>query len=62
MPPSERALRVFELQKENQRLRDEFAMAALSGILGADSSPPRPTAAAKYAYGYADAMMEARKK
>jgi hypothetical protein len=41
-------------------LRDEFAMAALQGMLTRHADFPR--AMARNAYEYADAMMEARKK
>jgi hypothetical protein len=41
-------------------LRDEFAMAALQGMLARESDLARNVA--RYAYEYADAMMEARKK
>jgi hypothetical protein len=41
-------------------LRDEFAMAALQGMLARESDLARNVA--RYAYEYADAMMEVRKK
>lgn len=40
-------------------LRDQFAMAALTGIIINETNAAN--LAAKYAYEYADAMMEARK-
>ena len=43
--------------------RDQFAMAALQGILAAHPEQRHTTSGAtKQAYIYADAMMEARKK
>ena len=45
---------------EAKTLRDEFAMAALQGMLARESDLARNVA--RYAYEYADAMMEARKK
>jgi hypothetical protein len=45
---------------EAKTLRDEFAMAALKGMLARESDLARNVA--RYAYQYADAMMEARKK
>ncbi len=41
-------------------LRDQFAMAALSGLLS-DPSSSGPDGAAMVAYKYADSMMKARK-
>ena len=49
----------FITVRSEPTLRDQFAMAALTGILAR-----RPTSredAAEEAYAYADAMMEARK-
>lgn len=46
-------------------LRDQFAMSALSGIIGstgADATWIAPDSAAALAYGYADAMMRERAK
>ena len=40
-------------------LRDQFAMAALTGIIINETNTSK--LAAKFAYEYADAMMEARK-
>ena len=40
-------------------LRDQFAMAALTGIIINETNTANLSA--KYAYEYADAMMEARK-
>ena len=48
-----------------KRLRDEFAMAALTAIISLEGLSTKPSsllADAGYAYGYADAMMEARRK
>ena len=51
------------INKSPKTLRDEFAMAALSGII---ATPNLQTTDVKIlagaAYGLADAMMEARKK
>ena len=48
---------------EAKTLRDEFAMAALTGMLtDRDCGDVPATAVASAAYEYADAMMEARKK
>jgi hypothetical protein len=41
-------------------LRDQFAMAAMTGLLS-DPSSSGPDGAAMVAYKYADAMLEARK-
>jgi hypothetical protein len=45
---------------EVKNLRDEFAMAALQGLLAGKYDLDRGLS--QYAYEYADAMMEARKK
>jgi hypothetical protein len=45
---------------ETKTLRDEFAMAALQGMLASEAAFDRNMA--EYAYEYADAMMEERKK
>jgi hypothetical protein len=45
---------------ETKTLRDEFAMAALQGMLARESDLAHKVA--RYAYQYAAAMMEARKK
>jgi hypothetical protein len=45
---------------EVKSLRDEFAMAALQGMLASEAAFDRNMA--EYAYEYADEMMEARKK
>ena len=45
---------------ETKTLRDEFAMAALQGMLASEAVFDRNMA--EYAYEYADAMMEERKK
>lgn len=46
-------------QKEREALRDQFAMAALTGMLAANYSGDR---VAKSAYKIADYMLEARKE
>lgn len=45
---------------EQKTLRDEFAMAALSGLIQKQYHYPRE--ASKMSYAIADAMLEARKK
>lgn len=48
--------------KENQpTLRDQFATAALQGLLSCESTKGNHEQFAKQAYAYADAMLEARK-
>ncbi len=47
---------------EQKTLRDEMAMAALSGMLGHPETNGFYDDFARHAYAYADAMMEARKK
>ena len=48
---------------EVETLRDEFAMAALTGMMADHTAPNRPPEFfADLAYKYANAMMEARKK
>lgn len=42
-------------------LRDQIAMAALTGILGYGSRPADADTDAKWSYACADAMLEARK-
>lgn len=49
--------------KENQpTLRDQFAMAALQGLLSCESTNGNHELFAKQAYAYADAMLEVRKE
>lgn len=48
-------------QTEQKTLRDEFAMAALTGVLASESRDSRENFAAA-CYKMADAMLEARKK
>ena len=49
------------LTKKEMKLRDEFAMAALTGMLSASIERPWPCKAmANNAYAFADAMLEAR--
>jgi len=57
----EEAIRDRE-RKEAMRLRDEFAMAALTGIIasGVRGGHVSPVASATTAYAVADAMVEAR--
>jgi hypothetical protein len=43
-------------------LRDYFATAALQGMLACESGTGTATDHAKWAYEYADAMLEARKE
>ena len=53
---------VVEIQTfEYKTLRDEFAMAALTGILANPDSDKSDIGASIDAFGYADAMMKARK-
>lgn len=48
---------------ERKTLRDEFAMAALQGLLAcSDWQPPTTEAGAGHAYEWADAMMRERAK
>jgi len=53
-------------QEEKGTLRDQFAMAALTGLLTnpgcLNQHPPAYADYAERVYKYADAMMEARKK
>lgn len=54
------------LERENRRLRkalrDEYAMAALTGLLAHHGVELEPRVAGQYAIEYADAMLEARKE
>jgi hypothetical protein len=48
---------------ETLTLRDQFAMAALTGFMGSgDCATGNHDAAARLAYRFADAMLEARKE
>lgn len=47
-------------KRENPTLRDQFAMAALTGIIPCGFSDMTSTAIAAFAYAYADAMMAER--
>lgn len=47
-------------RKDSMTLRDQFAMAALTGIIVNDTNIPED--ASRYAYEMADAMLEARKE
>ena len=49
-------------QPKGKELRDEFAMAALTGMLSKVKEDNFPDETTWVAYRYADAMMEARKK
>lgn len=49
-----------EMQAAYERLRDEFAMAALTGLLSASSTIGTREGYCKGAYEFADAMMKAR--
>jgi hypothetical protein len=64
MPKKKKATAAFKIKTEPVKtLRDEFAMAALTGLLamGADGGwSAEPGAYAKRAYAYADAMLAAR--
>ena len=58
------AVEYLDGAKDIITLRDEFAMAALKGMLTDPSAPPMPSDAqawAKAAYRHADAMLEVRK-
>jgi hypothetical protein len=46
-------------RKDSMTLRDQFAMAALPGIIVNDTNIPED--ASRYAYEMADAMLKARK-
>ena len=62
---SENAFRIFteiEEAERRTRLRDEFAMAALTGMLAANVRHYHPEALAADAYLTADAMLAAREK
>jgi hypothetical protein len=63
MRPTVRHPLAQKIEAKDASLRDEFAKFALSGLLAASAGhaqPPDPKQAAHAAYGYADAMMEAR--
>jgi hypothetical protein len=47
---------------ETKNLRDEFAITALRGLVANPNNIAGTEGSAKWAYRYADAMMEARKK
>ena len=53
-------IRIRLLTQANVRLRDQFAMSTLAGVLSYDHLTP--TEAAVAAYDRADAMMELRKR
>lgn len=54
--------RVAALEENQATLRDRFAMAALQGLLADSTRDPTDNEAAKSAYGFADAMLWARKR
>lgn len=56
------ALPVKKVPYKEKELRDEFALAALTGILSDPNSAGSNEYIAAQAYDYADAMLEARKK
>jgi hypothetical protein len=45
-----------------EQLRDKFATSALQGVLAREGNDGYPQDYAKWAYEYADAMLEARDK
>jgi hypothetical protein len=51
---------VLTVNQERATLRDQFAMAALAGLLS-DPTSSGPKGCAKAAYEYVDAILEARK-
>lgn len=51
---------IFTMNEPRATLRDQFAMAALTGLLS-DPTSSGPKGCAEAAYSYADAMMERRK-
>lgn len=55
-------LRLAADRLELSALRDRFAMAALQGLLADHTMDPTASQSAKYAYEFADAMIEARKR
>lgn len=59
---AEQMIEALEKEKERQRLRDQFAAAALTGLLASDQYDRLVTAAdyADAAYEMADAMLAAR--
>lgn len=50
-----------KLQMDQRELRDQFAMAALTGLISDHNNMNSISQNAQSAYMYADAMMEARK-
>ena len=52
---------ILETVVEVVSLRDQFAMAALTAVIITEENSD-PKTAAKYAYEYADVMLEARKE
>ena len=55
-------IRQYLLMLEKPSLRDQFAIAALTGMLKRKHDHYAPHAAGIVAYQYADAMLEARKE
>ena len=60
MPTPEQYNKTIE-EVETKKLRDQFAMAALTGILGNSELCINISESTAEAYIYADAMLEARK-
>ena len=55
--------REYAIFLQQTTLRDQFAMAALTGFMGSgDCATGNHDAAARLAYRFADAMLEERKK
>jgi hypothetical protein len=50
-----------QLEEQRKTLRDEFAMAALTGFLSHPDAGFNVESSAQVAFQYADAMLEARK-
>jgi len=53
---------VHTVNNNTPSLRDQFAMAALQGMVGKLNFHSDQNHAAEFAYGFADAMMEARER
>lgn len=60
-PYSSAVEEIQRLRDSERRLRDDFAMAAITGFLADEGVDTLHTFVSKYAYELADAMMEARK-
>ena len=63
---AERMIEALEKEKERQRLRDQFAAAALTGLLDGSDDVGEDwdyrVIACRDAYNWADAMLEAREQ